>query len=69
MYPSLPDPETLYTVLQQRDSTFEGIFVVGVKTTAVFWRPTCRARMLMRGARWKFDKQLLNKTPSGIVME
>lgn len=48
MYHPLPDPETLYTALQQRDSTFEGIFVVGVKTTGVFCRPTCRARMPKR---------------------
>jgi AraC family transcriptional regulator of adaptative response/methylated-DNA-[protein]-cysteine methyltransferase len=44
----LSDPETLYTALLQRDSTFEGIFVVGVKTTGVFCRPTCRARMPKR---------------------
>jgi AraC family transcriptional regulator of adaptative response/methylated-DNA-[protein]-cysteine methyltransferase len=44
----LPDPEILYTALQNRDSTFEGIFVVGVKTTGVFCRPTCRARMPRR---------------------
>jgi AraC family transcriptional regulator of adaptative response/methylated-DNA-[protein]-cysteine methyltransferase len=48
MYNTLPDPETLYLALQQRDSTFEGIFVVGVKTTGVFCRPTCRARMPKR---------------------
>jgi AraC family transcriptional regulator of adaptative response/methylated-DNA-[protein]-cysteine methyltransferase len=44
----LPDPDTLYTALLQRDSTFEGIFVVGVKTTGVFCRPGCRARMPKR---------------------
>ena len=44
----LPDPDTLYTALLQRDSTYEGIFVVGVKTTGVFCRPTCRARMPKR---------------------
>ncbi len=44
----LPDPEILYTALLHRDSTFEGIFVVGVKTTGVFCRPTCRARMPKR---------------------
>jgi AraC family transcriptional regulator, regulatory protein of adaptative response / methylated-DNA-[protein]-cysteine methyltransferase len=44
----LPDPETLYTALLERDSTFEGIFVVGVKTTGVFCRPGCRARMPKR---------------------
>ncbi|HSL47238.1 MAG TPA: methylated-DNA--[protein]-cysteine S-methyltransferase [Anaerolineales bacterium] len=43
-----PDPEILYTALLQRDSTFEGIFVAGVKTTGVFCRPTCRARMPKR---------------------
>ena len=41
---SLPDNETLYSALVSRDSTFEGIFVVGVKTTGVFCRPTCTAR-------------------------
>jgi hypothetical protein len=48
MHHPLPDPETLYTALLHRDSTFEGIFVVGVKTTGVFCRPTCRARMPKR---------------------
>jgi len=41
---SLPDSEILYSALVNRDSTFEGIFVVGVKTTGVFCRPTCSAR-------------------------
>jgi AraC family transcriptional regulator of adaptative response/methylated-DNA-[protein]-cysteine methyltransferase len=41
---SLPDSETLYSALVNRDSNFEGIFVVGVKTTGVFCRPTCTAR-------------------------
>lgn len=44
----LPHPDILYTALLHRDSTFEGIFVVGVKTTGVFCRPTCRARMPRR---------------------
>jgi len=44
MYSSLTDHETLYTALLNRDSTFEGIFVVGVKTTNIFCRPTCTAR-------------------------
>src|SRR5919109_1826739 len=44
----LPDSETLYRALLQRDITFEGIFVVGVKTTGVFCRPGCRARMPKR---------------------
>lgn len=41
---SLPDQEVLYSALLERDSSFEGIFIVGVKTTGIFCRPTCPAR-------------------------
>jgi AraC family transcriptional regulator of adaptative response/methylated-DNA-[protein]-cysteine methyltransferase len=41
---SLPDSKTLYSALVNKDSNFEGIFVVGVKTTGIFCRPTCSAR-------------------------
>ena len=40
----LPDDETLYKALVEKDSQFEGIFVAGVKTTGIFCRPTCTAR-------------------------
>lgn len=40
----LPDSETLYSALVNKDSNFEGIFVAGVKTTGIFCRPTCTAR-------------------------
>ena len=40
----LPDPETMYQALLNKDSAFEGIFVVAVKTTGIFCRPTCHAR-------------------------
>ena len=40
----LPDGETLHAALVEKDSNFEGIFVVGVKTTGIFCRPTCTAR-------------------------
>lgn len=33
-----------YKALLERDSSFEGIFIVGVKTTGIFCRPTCSAR-------------------------
>lgn len=33
-----------YQALLERDASYEGIFVVGVKTTHVFCRPTCPAR-------------------------
>lgn len=41
---SLPDRNTMYRALLNKDSNFEGIFFVGVKTTGVFCRPTCTAR-------------------------
>lgn len=40
----LPDKDTMYKALLDKDSSFEGIFFVGVKTTGVFCRPTCTAR-------------------------
>ena len=40
-----PDKETMYRALLNRDSNFEGIFFVAVKTTGIFCRPGCTARM------------------------
>ena len=40
----LKDKEALYTALIERDTTYEGTFYVGVKTTGIFCRPTCSAR-------------------------
>ena len=40
----LPPPETMYRALVNRDSSFEGIFFVGVRTTGIFCRPTCTAK-------------------------
>lgn len=34
----------MYKALIDRDTSFEGIFVAGIKTTGIFCRPTCRAR-------------------------
>jgi len=39
-----PDKKTMYNALLHKDSSFEGIFFVGVKTTGVFCRPTCTAK-------------------------
>ncbi len=33
--------EIFYKAFIERDSSFEGVFVVGVKTTGIFCRPTC----------------------------
>ncbi len=41
---SLPSTRTMYRALVQRDSTYEGVFLTGVKTTGIFCRPTCRAK-------------------------
>ncbi len=40
----LPPADTMFRALVDRDSTFEGIFVVGVRTTGIFCRPTCSAK-------------------------
>ena len=34
----------MYEALVNKDSSFEGVFFVGVKTTGIFCRPTCTAR-------------------------
>lgn len=36
--------DVFYKALLEKDSAFEGIFIVGVKTTGIFCRPTCPAR-------------------------
>ena len=40
----LPPSDTMYRALVNRDSSFEGIFFVGVRTTGIFCRPTCTAK-------------------------
>ena len=40
----LPPTDTMYRALLSRDPSFEGIFVVGVRTTGIFCRPTCSAK-------------------------
>jgi AraC family transcriptional regulator of adaptative response/methylated-DNA-[protein]-cysteine methyltransferase len=42
--PKLPSPDVMYRAVLERDPAFEGIFYVGVKTTGIFCRPTCRVR-------------------------
>lgn len=36
--------DIMYKALVEKNSTYEGIFFAAVKTTAIFCRPTCRAR-------------------------
>ena len=40
--------DEFWRALQRRDSSYEGIFVVGVKTTGIFCRPVCPARKPLR---------------------
>lgn len=42
--PRLPPVEEMYRALVDRDSSYEGIFVVGIVTTGILCRPTCSAR-------------------------
>ena len=41
---TLPDPDTMYQALVNRNSQLDGIFYFGVKTTGIFCRPGCTAR-------------------------
>jgi len=41
---TLPSRDAMYRAVLERDSRFEGIFVLAVKTTGIFCRPTCTAR-------------------------
>lgn len=38
------EKEIFYKAFLERDSSFEGVFVAGVKTTGIFCRPTCPAK-------------------------
>lgn len=38
------EKEIFYKAFMERDRSFEGVFVVGVKTTGIFCRPTCPAK-------------------------
>jgi len=40
----LPPRKTMYKALRDRDSSFEGIFFSGIRTTGIFCRPTCTAK-------------------------
>lgn len=44
MTTELPGSEEMYRAVLARDSAFEGVFFVAVRTTGIFCRPTCPAR-------------------------
>src|SRR5258708_14306888 len=41
---NLPAPATMYRAFVRHDPSYEGVFWLGVRTTGIFCRPTCRAR-------------------------
>ena len=41
----LPDRATCYRALQSKDSRFDGVIFVGVKSTGIYCRPICPARI------------------------
>ena len=44
MTTALPSARTMFSALARRDSSYEGIFFAGVRTTGIFCRPTCPAK-------------------------
>jgi AraC family transcriptional regulator of adaptative response/methylated-DNA-[protein]-cysteine methyltransferase len=42
--PNLPAPATMFRAYERHDPSYEGVFWLGVRTTGIFCRPTCRAR-------------------------
>ncbi len=41
---TLPSRQEMYEALVRSDRSYDGIFFVGVRTTGIFCRPTCRAK-------------------------
>ncbi len=52
-----PDQEERWQAFNARDSTYEGVFFVGVTTTRIFCRPTCSARKPKRENTEFFDNK------------
>ena len=44
MIQELPSTEEMYQAVLDKDTRYEGVFVLGVKTTGIFCRPGCPAR-------------------------
>jgi len=44
MNQAMPDEKVLYKALLEKDSSFDGVYFVAVKTTGIFCRLTCTAR-------------------------
>ncbi len=42
------DPDTCWGAITTRDPAYDGRFIVGVRTTGIYCRPTCRSRQPLR---------------------
>ncbi|MEW6363841.1 MAG: methylated-DNA--[protein]-cysteine S-methyltransferase [Acidobacteriota bacterium] len=40
-----PSTQEMEKAFRERDGSYDGVFLIGVKTTGVFCRPSCRSRM------------------------
>ena len=47
----LHGPAELHRAVDERDASYEGLFLVGVKTTGIFCRPTCPSKPALRQNR------------------
>ena len=47
----LPRPDELHRAVDERDPSYEGLFVVGIKSTGIFCRPTCPSKQALRQNR------------------
>jgi len=45
---SIPAPERCWEAVQNNDASFDGQFVVAVRTTKIYCRPSCTARLPLR---------------------
>lgn len=50
----LHGPAELHRAVDERDASYEGLFLVGVKTTRIFCRPTCPSKQARRENRQFF---------------
>jgi AraC family transcriptional regulator of adaptative response/methylated-DNA-[protein]-cysteine methyltransferase len=47
----LPRPDELHRAVDARDPSYEGLFIVGIKSTGIFCRPTCPSKQALRENR------------------
>ncbi len=45
---TIPAPERCWEAVQRNDTDFDGVFVVAVRTTGIYCRPSCKSRLPLR---------------------